>query len=126
MKVLLAKPGLDGHDVGVKVLAHALKAAGHQVVYTGLRKSIEEKINKVGDAELSFADLFGLIVDEEWLYRENRKMSARFRNAKFKERNACIENIKFRADRGFKKAQILELAQNRFISAHQCSAAIEQ
>ena len=42
MKVLLAKPGLDGHDVGVKVLAHALKEAGHEVVYTGLRKSIEE------------------------------------------------------------------------------------
>jgi DNA replication protein DnaC len=85
----------------------------------GMRKSIEEKINKVGHEELSFADLFGLIVDEEWMYRENRKMSARFRNAKFKERNACIENIKFRADRGIKKAQILDLAQNRFISAHQ-------
>ncbi len=42
MKILLAKPGLDGHDVGVKVLAHALKEAGHEVVYTGLRKSIED------------------------------------------------------------------------------------
>lgn len=42
MKILLAKPGLDGHDVGVKVLAHALKDAGHEVIYTGLRKSIEE------------------------------------------------------------------------------------
>ena len=40
MKILLAKPGLDGHDVGVKVLAHALKEAGHTVIYTGLRKSI--------------------------------------------------------------------------------------
>lgn len=42
MKVLLSKPGLDGHDVGVKVLAHGLIDAGYQVVYTGLRKSIEE------------------------------------------------------------------------------------
>lgn len=41
MKVLLSKPGLDGHDVGVKVLAHGLKEAGFGVVYTGLRKSIE-------------------------------------------------------------------------------------
>ncbi len=41
MKVLLSKPGLDGHDVGVKVLAHGLKDAGFEVVYTGLRKSIE-------------------------------------------------------------------------------------
>ena len=44
MKILLSKPGLDGHDVGVKVLAHALKDAGFQVVYTGLRKSPEEII----------------------------------------------------------------------------------
>ncbi len=42
MKILLAKPGLDGHDVGVKVLAHGLIDAGFQVVYTGLRKTIEE------------------------------------------------------------------------------------
>ncbi|MBI3142937.1 MAG: cobalamin B12-binding domain-containing protein [Bacteroidetes bacterium] len=41
MIILLAKPGLDGHDVGVKVLAHALQEAGHQVHYTGLRKSVE-------------------------------------------------------------------------------------
>ena len=42
LKILLAKPGLDGHDVGVKVLGHALVDAGFQVVYTGLRKSIQE------------------------------------------------------------------------------------
>ena len=58
MKVLLSKPGLDGHDVGVKVLAHALKDAGFEVVYTGLRKSPEEIVklaieNKVGVIGLS-------------------------------------------------------------------------
>lgn len=46
MKILLAKPGLDGHDVGVKVLAHAFKNAGYQVIYTGLRKSIEEIVQR--------------------------------------------------------------------------------
>ena len=45
MKVLLSKPGLDGHDVGVKVLAHGLIDAGFQVVYTGLRKTIEEIVD---------------------------------------------------------------------------------
>jgi len=44
MKILLSKPGLDGHDVGVKVLAHALIDEGYEVKYTGLRKSIEEII----------------------------------------------------------------------------------
>ena len=59
MKVLLAKPGLDGHDVGVKVLAHALKAAGHRVIYTGLRKSIEEIVQK---AKTEKPDIIGLSI----------------------------------------------------------------
>ena len=38
IKVVLAKPGLDGHDVGAKVVARALKDAGMEVIYTGLRQ----------------------------------------------------------------------------------------
>ena len=59
MKILLAKPGLDGHDVGVKVLAHALIEAGFQVVYTGLRKSIEQIIER---AKLEEVDVIGLSI----------------------------------------------------------------
>jgi len=40
-RVLLAKPGLDGHDRGVKVVALALRDAGFEVIYTGLRQSVE-------------------------------------------------------------------------------------
>lgn len=42
IKVLLAKPGLDGHDRGVLVVARALRDAGMEVVYTGLRQSPEQ------------------------------------------------------------------------------------
>lgn len=42
MKVVLAKPGLDGHDRGVKVIARALRDAGVEVVYTGLRQTPEQ------------------------------------------------------------------------------------
>jgi len=41
IKVLLAKPGLDGHDVGAKVVARALMDAGMEVIYTGLRQPPE-------------------------------------------------------------------------------------
>lgn len=41
MRVLLAKPGLDGHDRGVKILARSLRDAGMEVVYTGLRQTPE-------------------------------------------------------------------------------------
>ena len=39
IKVLMAKPGLDGHDVGAKVVVQGLKASGFEVVYLGLRQS---------------------------------------------------------------------------------------
>ncbi len=41
IKVLVAKPGLDGHDRGAKVVAHAIRDAGMEVVYTGLHQSVE-------------------------------------------------------------------------------------
>jgi methylmalonyl-CoA mutase C-terminal domain/subunit len=59
LKILLAKPGLDGHDVGVKVLAHALIDAGFEVVYTGLRRSIPEIVQKAVDNKV---DLIGLSI----------------------------------------------------------------
>lgn len=56
-KILLSKPGLDGHDVGVKVLAHALIDAGFEVAYTGLRKSIEEIVQMAIDKKVDFIGL---------------------------------------------------------------------
>jgi len=43
--VLLAKPGLDGHDRGVKVIARALRDAGMEVIYTGIRQTPEQIAN---------------------------------------------------------------------------------
>lgn len=42
---MLAKPGLDGHDRGVKVIARALRDAGMEVIYTGLRQTPEQVVN---------------------------------------------------------------------------------
>ncbi len=42
IRVLATKPGLDGHDRGIKVIAHALMDAGMEVIYTGLRQSPEQ------------------------------------------------------------------------------------
>ena len=42
IKVLIAKPGLDGHDRGAKVVALALKEAGMEVIYTGLHKTVDQ------------------------------------------------------------------------------------
>ncbi len=45
IKVLLAKPGLDGHDRGAKVLSLALRDSGMEVIYTGLRQTPEDIVN---------------------------------------------------------------------------------
>src|SRR5262245_49535431 len=65
IRVLVAKPGLDGHDRGAKVVARALRDAGMEVVYTGLRQSPEqivaaaaqEDVNAIGLSILSGAHL---------------------------------------------------------------------
>ena len=45
LRVLIAKPGLDGHDKGAKVVCHALREAGFEVIYTGLHKTIDQIVN---------------------------------------------------------------------------------
>jgi methylmalonyl-CoA mutase C-terminal domain/subunit len=59
IRVLLAKPGLDGHDVGAKVIARSLMEAGFEVTYTGLRKSPEQI---AGQASELGVDVIGLSV----------------------------------------------------------------
>jgi len=45
VRVLLGKPGLDGHDRGIKILAQALRDAGVEVVYTGLHQTVKQIVN---------------------------------------------------------------------------------
>lgn len=60
-RILIAKPGLDGHDIGAKVIALALRDAGAEVIYTGLRKTpgfiarvaVDEDVDAVGLSVLS-------------------------------------------------------------------------
>jgi methylmalonyl-CoA mutase, C-terminal domain len=63
LRILIAKPGLDGHDRGAKVVARALRDAGHEVIYTGLRQTpeqiaaaaVQEDVDAVGLSILSGA-----------------------------------------------------------------------
>jgi methylmalonyl-CoA mutase C-terminal domain/subunit len=65
IRVLLAKPGLDGHDRGIKVIASALRDAGMEVIYTGLRQTpamiadaaVQEDVDAVGVSILSGAHM---------------------------------------------------------------------
>ncbi len=59
IRVLIGKPGLDGHDRGAKVVAHALKDAGMEVIYTGLHKTIDEIVNTALEEDV---DVIGLSI----------------------------------------------------------------
>jgi methylmalonyl-CoA mutase, C-terminal domain len=59
IRVVIAKPGLDGHDRGAKVIARALRDAGMEVIYTGLRQTPDQI---VGAALQEDADVIGLSV----------------------------------------------------------------
>lgn len=73
IRILIAKPGLDGHDRGAKVVARALRDAGMEVIYTGIRQTpemiveaaLQEDVDVIGLSILSGAhmDLFPRIVE---------------------------------------------------------------
>ena len=59
IRVVVGKPGLDGHDRGSKVVARALRDAGMEVIYTGIRQTPEEIVNTVLQED---ADILGLSI----------------------------------------------------------------
>jgi|TARA_B100000809_G_scaffold16423_1_gene14717 methylmalonyl-CoA mutase C-terminal domain/subunit len=57
MRIVVAKPGLDGHDRGAKVIARALRDGGHEVIYTGLRRTPAEIVRIVMDEDAAAVGL---------------------------------------------------------------------
>jgi len=60
LRILVAKPGLDGHDRGVKIVARTLRDAGMDVIYTGLHRTPEEVVEAAVQED---ADVIGISVD---------------------------------------------------------------
>lgn len=59
IRVLIAKPGLDGHDRGAKVICRSLRDAGYEVIYTGLRRTPDEIVSAAIQED---ADVLGLSI----------------------------------------------------------------
>ena len=59
LRILVSKPGLDGHDRGAKVVAQALRDAGMEVIYTGLHQTIDQIINTAIQEDV---DIIGLSI----------------------------------------------------------------
>jgi methylmalonyl-CoA mutase C-terminal domain/subunit len=83
IRILIAKPGLDGHDRGAKVVALALRDAGFEVVYTGLHQTIEQIVEA---AQQEDVDAIGLSVLSGAHLPIARKLMARLRAAELTDK----------------------------------------
>ncbi len=75
----------------------------------GMAEAFAEQLQQPNMAELSFEERFGLLVDRQWIWKEDRRMKRLLKTAKLKI-NACIADIDYKSPRGIDKSVILRLA----------------
>jgi methylmalonyl-CoA mutase C-terminal domain/subunit len=103
IRVLIAKPGLDGHDKGAKVVVHALKEAGMEVLYTGLHKTIDEIVNAALEEDV---DVIGLSVYSGAHLPLSKKLMGQLREKKLTDKIVLVggniprEDVKILKDYG--------------------------
>jgi DNA replication protein DnaC len=79
----------------------------------------KEQTGKADVARLSFDERFGLLVDAEWLQRENKRLAKAMRDAKLRIAGACVEDIEYSPKREIDRAQLRQLASCRWVAEHQ-------
>ena len=90
----------------------------HDMRLGGMAAAYEEQRQQPQIADISFDDRFGMLVDRQWQWREERALSTRIRIAKFKLQ-ACMEDIDYRTSRGLKREMVNSLRSGDWINYHQ-------
>jgi len=85
----------------------------------GMAEALTEQLAGHIYQELSFEERFGMLVDRELTYRDNRRLKNLLKGAKLRHPNACLEEIDFRTPRGLSRDLLLSLAQNAWVAAKQ-------
>lgn len=84
----------------------------------GMAEALRRWLEKPKEKQLTPLDLIGLLADAEWEEREQKRLTARLRNARFRQ-EASVEDIDYQHPRGLAKAVMLDLAACRWVTAHQ-------
>jgi len=84
----------------------------------GMADAFKDQLQQPNIAELSFEERFGLLIDYQWTWKEERRMKRMLSNAKLKI-NGCVEDIDFKTPRGIDKSVILRLANCEWIKSAQ-------
>jgi hypothetical protein len=86
----------------------------------GMAEALKAQEQDPSARELSFLERFGLLVDQQWNWRENQALSRRLKNAKLRTANACVEEIDYRTARGLDKSVIRSLTQqSAWVGTHE-------
>ena len=92
----------------------------HALRLSGMAQALEEQRRQKDIGQLDFEDRLALLIERQWLWKENRGMAARIKAAQFKIA-ATLEDIDYRHPRGLKRAQIEQLRVNGWVKEHrQC------
>ena len=84
----------------------------------GMAEALRRWLERPKEKDMSPLDLIGLLADAEWNDREQKRLTARLRNARFRQ-DATIEDIDYQHARGLAKSVMLDLAACRWVTAHQ-------
>jgi DNA replication protein DnaC len=84
----------------------------------GMAEALRLWMEQPKEKSISASDLVGLLADAEWRHREQRKLTGRLRNARFRQ-EACLEDIDYHHSRGLQKVVMQDLASCRWVDAHQ-------
>ncbi len=86
----------------------------------GMAEALKAQEQDPSARELSFLVRFGLLVDQQWNWRENQALARRLKNAKLRTPNACVEEIDYRTTRGLDKSVIRSLTQqSAWVGTHE-------
>ena len=95
IRVLVAKPGLDGHDMGAKVVVRALRDAGMETIYTGLRQSVDKIIRAAIQEDV---DVIGLSILSGAHLGLARKMLKRMKEERIEDKLLLVGGVIPRED----------------------------
>lgn len=82
----------------------------------GFASALEQQMSQTEVVSLSFEDRLGLLVDQEWSWRENRKLAYRLKCARFSIKDACLEQIDYQLPRNLNKSLVLSLANSDWVA----------
>ena len=85
----------------------------------GMAASWLEQQKDTASTKLAFDERFGMVVDAEWLHRENKRLGRALKEAKLKLSQACVEDIDYPARRELDKAVVRQLSSCRWVQEHQ-------